>query len=418
MAETLTLREHEAIPVVRSRRHGEKELEQKHADALEKLERKLPSKAWSWGNREVKFSHYCGVVSLGDISIEILPKIYGAEAEAGSSREALIRMLASTRRLKLHKAGSAQTSLQKHSLLDVFILHFCAQLHAQMKQGAIRKYIKREKNLNVLRGRLLTERQFKFNLAHRERLFCRYDELSEDNLYNQILKSVLEILLRKAKGNRAAQEVSGLFMRFDPISDRRTNVKQLDSLNFDRITERYESIFQWCRCFLEGYYPDVLGKGKSCLSVLFDMNRLFEAYVGTQLRRDARGEGLRVREQGPQRYFATRQYPDMSHKPVFWMKPDISLMDKKENILCIADAKWKVLDEEKSDLGITQSDLYQMESYASRYGVDYLVLIYPMQKKLTEPAQLTLEGSKSTLLVFPVDLSEKKFTLPLSPAQP
>lgn len=418
MAETLTLLEHEAIPVVRSRRHGQKELEQKHADALEKLEKKLPLKAWSWGNRKVKFSHYCGVVSLGDISIEILPKIYGAEAEVGSSRDALVRMLASTRRLKLHKAGSAQTSLQRHSLLDIFILHFCAQLRDQLKQGAIRKYVKREKNLNVLRGRLLTERQFKFNLAHRERLFCRYDELSEDNLYNQILKFVLEVLLRTAKGNRAVQEVSGLFMRFDPISDRRTNVNQLDSLDFDRLTERYESIFQWCRCFLEGYYPDVLGKGKSCLSVLFDMNRLFEAYVGTQLRKDTWSKNLRVREQGPQRYFATRRYSDMSRKPVFWMKPDISLMDKKENILCIADAKWKVLDKEKSDLGITQSDLYQMESYASRYGVKSLALIYPMQKKLTEPVRLTLEGSKATLLVLPVDLSEKKFTLPLSPALP
>lgn len=418
MAETLTLREHEAIPVVRSRRNGQKELEQKHADALEKLERKLPSKAWSWRNREVKFSHYCGVISLGDVSIEILPKIYGAEAEVGSSRDALIRMLASARSLKLHKAGSAQTALQKQSLLDVFILHFCAQLHDQLKQGAIRKYVKREKNLNVLRGRLLTERQFKLNLAHRERLFCRYDELSEDNLYNQVLKFVLEVLLRTAKGNRAVQEVSGLFMRFDPISDRRINVRRLDSLDFDRLTERYESIFQWCRCFLEGYYPDVLGKGKSCLSVLFDMNRLFEAYVGTQLRRAVWSKSLRVREQGPQRYFATRRYSDMSHKPVFRMKPDISLMDKEENILCIADAKWKVLDEEKNDLGITQADLYQMESYASVYGVKSLALIYPMQKKLTEPVRLTLEGSKATLHVLPVDLSEKKFTLPLSPALP
>ena len=412
MAETLTLREHEAIPVVRSRRNGQKELEQKHADALEKLERKLPSKAWSWRNREVKFSHYCGVISLGDVSIEILPKIYGAEAEVGSSRDALIRMLAGARSLKLHKAGSAQTALQKQSLLDVFILHFCAQLHDQLKQGAIRKYVKREKNLNVLRGRLLTERQFKLNLAHRERLFCRYDELSEDNLYNQILKFVLEVLLRTAKGNRAVQEVSGLFMRFDPISDRRINVRRLDSLDFDRLTERYESIFQWCRCFLEGYYPDVLGKGKSCLSVLFDMNRLFEAYVGVQLRRDTWSKNLRVREQGPQRYFATRRYSDMSHKPVFRMKPDISLMDKEENILCIADAKWKVLDEEKNDLGITQADLYQMESYASVYGVKSLALIYPMQKKLTEPVRLTLEGSGATLHVLPVDLSEKEITLP------
>lgn len=412
MPETLTLREHEAIPVVRSRRNGQKELEQKHADALEKLERKLPPKAWSWGNREVKFSHYCGAISLGDVSIEILPKIYGAEAEVGSSRDALIRMLASARRLKLHKAGSAQTSLQKQSLLDVFILHFCAQLHDQLKQGAIRKYVKREKNLNVLRGRLLTERQFKFNLAHRERLFCRYDELSEDNLYNQILKFVLEVLLRTAKGNRAVQEVSGLFMRFDPISDRRINVRRLDSLDFDRLTERYESIFQWCRCFLEGYYPDVLGKGKSCLSVLFDMNRLFEAYIGTQLRRYARSEGLRVREQGPQRYFATRRYSDMSRKPVFRMKPDISLMDKEENILCIADAKWKILDEEKNDLGITQVDLYQMEGYASVYGVKSLALIYPMQKNLTKPVRLTLMGSGATLHVLPVDLSKKEITLP------
>lgn len=407
MAETLTLLEHEAIPVVRSRRHGQKELEQKHADALGKLERKLPSKAWSWGNREVKFSHYCGVVSLGDISIEILPKIYGAEAEVGSSREALVRMLASTRRLKLHKAGSAQTSLQKHSLLDVFILHFCAQLRDQLKQGAIRRYVKREKNLNVLRGRLLTERQFKFNLAHRERLFCRYDELSEDNLYNQILKFVLEVLLRTAKGNRAVQEVSGLFMQFDPISDRHINIGDWPR-DFDRLTNRYESIFQWCRCFLEGYYPDVLGKGKSCLSVLFDMNRLFEAYVGTQLRRDARGEGLRVREQGPQRYFATRRYPDMSRKPVFCMKPDISLMDKEENILCIADAKWKVLDEEKNDLGITQADMYQMGSYALRYGAKHLMLIYPMQEKLTKPVRLTLDGTGANLFVLPFDLSERR----------
>lgn len=102
----------------------------------------------------------------------------------------------------------------------------------------------------------------------------------------------------------------------------------------------------------------------------------------------------------------------MSRKPVFRMKPDISLMDKEENILCIADAKWKVLDEEKSDLGITQADLYQMESYASVYGVKSLALIYPMQKNLTKPVRLTLEGSGATLDVLPVDLSEKEITLP------
>ena len=410
MAEVLTVFEHETIPVVQSRRTKHKELGRRHADALEKLEKKLPSKAWSWGNREIKFGNFCGVISLGNLSIEILPKIYGPEADiVGSSRNVLIRMLAKALRLKLHKAGPAGITLQKRNLLDVFILYFCEQLHAQLTQGMIRKYVKRERNLNVLRGRLLTERQFKLNLAHRERLFCRYDELSEDNAYNRILKFVLGILMRAAAGNRAFQQASELLMRFDPVSDSSVDSSSLDSLSFDRLTERYKPIFDQCGYFLKGFYPDVRAGKEPCLSVLFDMNRLFEAYVGLELRKEARKPGFRMREQGPQKYFARRQD---SGKPVFRMKPDFSFMDKQDRAVGIADAKWKILDEKEKDLGITQADMYQMGSYASRYGVKRLALIYPMQKKLTKPVRLDLMGTGAKLHVLPVDLSEKEITLP------
>ena len=129
------------------------------------------------------------------ISIEILPKIYGCRSGGRiQQRSILIRMLAkapdassSTKRVRTQTISSeTQPSRRVHSAF------LRSSYTLRLKQGAIRKYVKREKNLNVLRGRLLTERQFKFNLAHRERLFCRYDELSEDNLYNQILKFVLE----------------------------------------------------------------------------------------------------------------------------------------------------------------------------------------------------------------------------------
>ncbi|MEL0587214.1 MAG: hypothetical protein AAES65_20405 [Candidatus Thiodiazotropha sp. (ex. Lucinoma kazani)] len=70
---------------MQSRGRGQKALEHVHADTLTRLEKELPAKAWSWGNQEIKFGHYCGVISLGNLSIEILPKIYGVEVHAGST---------------------------------------------------------------------------------------------------------------------------------------------------------------------------------------------------------------------------------------------------------------------------------------------------------------------------------------------
>ena len=312
-------------------------------------------------------------------------------------------MLSKARRLKLHRAGTAAIALQKHSLLDVFILNFCDQLHAEMTQGMIRTYIERNENLNVLRGRLRIEQQFKQNLAHRERLFCQYDELSEDNVHNQILKYVLKILLKMAIGNRIRFQVTELLMRFDPISDIAADPTLVDSLRFDRSTTRYEPIFGQCKWFLKGMHPDVLAdkEKEPCVSLLFDMNRLFEAYVSAELRKEAWSKGLRVREQSPRAYFAERKDTGES---VFMMKPDISI-NKNDQVVAIADAKWKLLNDAEKKLGISQADLYQMGSYATRYRVRQLSLFYPKQKKMTTRVQLALKGSGATLNIVPLDVT-------------
>lgn len=400
--EVLTLIEHEVVPVVVDRARGQKAIGPEHASALSRLQSKLPAKAFVWGHQTIKIGHYCGVITLGNLSIEILPKIYGKELDPGSSRQALVRMLIKSRRMKLQRSGTAEIALQRHNLLDVFVLHFCEQLHAQLMQGMIREYIQREENLNVLRGRLRVEQQLKRNLAHRERLYCQYDELSADNLPNQILKYTLTILARTSLGSAAQKAVVELLMRFDPISDTAIDVSALDCFSLDRSTNRYEPIFEQCRWFLEGLHPDILAGKSTCLSLMFDMNRLFESYVAVQLRKVAWREGLRLREQGPQKYLARREDTDQQ---VFLMKPDISLIDQSNQVIVIADAKWKILDESEKKLGISQADLYQMESYAARYRINDLILVYPKQSKLTRSVTLLLDGSGSRLVIYPLDVS-------------
>ena len=109
-----------------------------------------------------------------------------------------------------------------------------------------------------------------------------------------------------------------------------------------------------------------------------------------------------MREQGPKRFLAYREDID---KKVFQMKPDISILNESSEVILIADAKWKLLDSNDSKLGISQADLYQINTYATQYSVKSLVLLYPRQTNLLEPYEFWLQGnSQISVKVIPLDI--------------
>jgi len=400
--EILSLIEHERIPIRPFRREGEHVLTEAHAGVLALLESRLPKQMFFWGHHAITFSQYCGVVSLGDLCIEILPKIHGREESPGACRAALIHLLKRAGRLKATPVGVGTMGRQTEVLLDVFLIYFCNLLQAQLMQGMLRGYVEKEENRHVLRGRIKLEMQFKHNLAHEERLYCRYDEMSIDTPHNQVIKSVLCQMRKFASGATARKRIAGLIMRFADIKDIPANLAFFDGLVFDRTTCRYKKVFTLCRLLLQGLHPDVVAGDSPCLALVFDMNRLFEAYVAAIMGRHARKRGLRMQEQGPSKYMATRMDTGGS---LFRMKPDMAFLDENTPI-ALADAKWKLLDENGKRLGITQGDLYQMSAYAARYGIDKLALIYPRQSKLTSPVEFRLQGdTRSTIHIIPIDVT-------------
>ncbi|MFZ5573025.1 MAG: McrC family protein [Thermodesulfobacteriota bacterium] len=399
--ESIVLIEHEALPILPERSKGQKALSIEHADALGRLEKKLPSQTFTWGNRSVKFAQYCGVISLGNLTLEILPKIYGKETEPGECRKALVKMLVKAKKIKPQRGGCASIALQKHALLDIFILNFCELLHGELMQGMIQHYIERNENLNILRGRLRTEKQFKYNLTHKERLYCQYDELRINNPHNQVIKFVLKLMMRLPAGAMAKKQLAELLMRFDAVSDVDATLQIIDGLTFNRVTCRYEPIFEQCRWFLQGLYPDVFAGQESCISLLFDMNRLFESYVAGVMRKEAWKEEQRLLESGCQKFMVLR---NDRNEPLFLMKPDMVFLDRSDRIIRIADAKWKMLDDREKKLGISQADLYQMASYSMRYGIEQLVLVYPKQQWLKDKIDLQLQGKTATIQVIPIDV--------------
>ena len=136
------------------------------------------------------------------------------------------------------------------------------------------------------------------------------------------------------------------------------------------------------------------------------MNRLFEAYVAAELRKEARILDLRVREQGPRKYFArldkfgrARFRHETRH--LFYGQEKPSRHDRRREVEDTRRSREKLREYHRPIC-------IRLEATPRDIKVKSLALLYPLQEKLTKPVYLTLEGTGATLLVQPIRYLRKK----------
>ena len=76
-------------------------------------------------------------------------------------------------------------------IMDLFAEILFKGVSMQLKQGLYKEYVERHESLSVLRGHLDINSTLKNKTQRKNQLVCDYDELSEDNLFNQIIKSCI-----------------------------------------------------------------------------------------------------------------------------------------------------------------------------------------------------------------------------------
>lgn len=393
----LQVLEHEWLPI---RAGGGQSLSLQQATRLERLADSLPARALEWRRAAVKFTQFCGVIQLGELTIEVLPKIARHERDVQLCRQVLVRLLQMTGSLPPHSIGEASLGQQRHALLDVFIEHFRSMIAQQMQLGLIRRYMPMQDELSTVRGRIDLVRQVRLNAFTPQRVQCRFDEFDIDNAYNQVLRHVLGLLLRRTHHPDIKRGLNELLIHLAAVTDRTFTPEQVEELAFDRLNQRWQSVFQRCADFLRALHPNVTAGGMPALALLFDMNRLFEGYVTWRMRRTFKDH--QIQAQGPRRYLAVNQ----AEQEVFQLRPDISVLQGKQ-VIAIADAKWKILEPEERKQGISAADLYQLTTYAQRYQCQRLALIYPAMEGIKPGLRerLTIKGEDVQLAIYSIDLA-------------
>lgn len=327
--------------------------------------------------------NFVGVINLGEDQVEILPKIDGLEGDDAQVRKNLASMLALALDIPLRDGDLSKMDDSSQSILEVLIRLFCRELWTEVHKGLLRRYEARSETLSVMRGRINIERQLRENAFHPERLACDFDEFTDNNRLNQLFKAALRKLSEVSRSSSNQRSVSELLFCFSDVDDVHRSKLRIQAASVDRTGARFGRLLAMAKLFLGEQAPDLISGAGDGFALLFDMNRLFEEYIGRLVRRLFAAERQRVQLQGPKSYLALK--PDGGN--AFELNPDIVGL-RDGSAAWIVDTKWKRLDESAFRDGVSSTDMYQMNAYARRYDCAEVLLLYPHHSNLSGDAGL------------------------------
>ena len=382
MTQSYTVREWEKLTYG----DGEGQIPEKFADQLAALALRSSfagrggSGVLEHGRHAIRARGVVGILAAKGCSLEILPKI---DVEPGEStnrqnaaiRKRLIHMLAVAINLKLDLGTITELAWQRETLLEILIRIFCDKLTEAVRKGMPRRYGELEDDLSALRGRLNVVRQFTRNAVNPSRLSCRFDVLSEDTSLNRIMKAAVEHLSRVSRSSTNQQRLRELIFVYADISDLAPSALRWDEVMIDRTNSQWQELLGMARLFLLNRYQTTTSGASQGTALLFEMNALFEEYVGRLVSRAIVGTDLTVSLQGGRLFCLT---VENTERGLFQTKPDI-LIRRAGRVTHVIDTKWKRISSRVDDpkQGVSQSDIYQMMAYAQLYHAPRLTLLYP-----------------------------------------
>ncbi|RPF56540.1 5-methylcytosine restriction system specificity protein McrC [Abyssicoccus albus] len=135
---------------------------------------------------------------------------------------------------------------------DLFAEILIKAVTKQLKQGLFKNYNEMTDSITTVRGKININKTFQNRVQRNQLITCEFDELSANNIYNQILKRSLLVLLydydvieaKKVKIKR----LLNYFEDIDAIELERIDWSQLE---YHRNNGSYEMILNLCKILIE-----------------------------------------------------------------------------------------------------------------------------------------------------------------------
>lgn len=166
-------------------------------------------------------------------------------------------------------------------------------------------------------------------------------------------------------------------INFENISASYDYKKDFSKVIINRNNKYCEMVMRWCSIFLLNKSFTTFSGIEQSQSLLFPMEKLFESYIASMLRKYIYANGstsdMSVQD---------RTYYLFDEPRAFSLRPDI-VITREDKTTVVLDTKWNVLvNNPYKNYGISQMDMYQMYAYSKKYNTGEIYLLYPINDDL------------------------------------
>jgi len=339
------------------------DFEERHFDALTKYNEKNQNKYYTVIHKGVQFNSFVGVIQIGGLTIEILPKTdidnSNSEQQKKKWQSVLLNMIRVCKHITVDNVSETNLSKRYNSILEVYFEMYLNEIESLVKQGLIKKYRRVKSNQLALRGKLLFSQNIQSNLVHKERFYCEHQIYDKEHLLHLVLLKGLKVL-DSLVNNHLKDKLNRLLFEFNDYKEVNINATHFDKINLNRKTLVYQKSVEIAKMLILNYAPNLNSGNDNMLTLLFDMNKLWEEYIYRILQKH-KPEGYKVNFQNHTNFW--------EHKKI---RPDIVIEDEIGKQFVI-DTKWKIVDSNNP----SDDDLKQMFAYNLHWNAEKSMLLYP-----------------------------------------
>lgn len=280
-----------------------------------------------------------------------------------------------------------------------------------LKQGLHRQYIVAEEELQTLRGKLSMPQTIQKRMTRDTHLVCEFDTFSENNIFNQILKSCVFLLLRYSdvKAERKTK-LRRLMIYFEYVDEIPSLSIRWNTLRYDRNTRTYQMLHSLCY-FLSQSRLLTTDSGKVKMEHFSDahMNLLFQRFVMEYYKRkhpEYKAQAKQIKWnlcESESESIATSMLPIM--------QTDITLA--LGNRILIIDTKYygQTIQENWGKISIHSPNLYQIHTYVTNEdrhhtGLVDGMLLYAKTSSDIQPDTRFKNHDGNIFMVKTLDLSQ------------
>lgn len=394
---------------------------------IERLNERAGADLILLGRYELRATQYVGVLRVGDITIQVLPKIdyepagnpeapEGSESHllaAESATHNLLHMLSYAEDLHVREQEVSSLAVRRSDWFELLTRLFAARLHRQAQLGLERTYLSIEETIPFIRGRWLLTQQLVRRPYVKHAFDVAYDEYTMNTPLNQVFAFVVRRLLLASEDPANLALLRDLEIWLGDVQPpNEVTEALLDQVRFDRLNERFQPSYNLARLFVESSVFQLTAGGRQSFALMLDMNDLFERFIAAFLVRHSgrilpqQWEHASVSPQSKGHvYYLARRVPN--GQPLLRLVPDVLVTDVLRKPLLALDTKYKRLEAGHTLYGIAESDMYQMLAYIVGLHCDRVLLLYPRWAGApSAPITLQTMGLDARITAATVDLRQ------------